>query len=121
MRGAGERAARPQLRLQEYSAFFNAIPGEFFHRPDVDEGGKMLLPASVLGDIANMTLQYPLQFEIVAQHSSGEVTRTHCGVLEFTASEGQVVLPLWLMQTTLRINPMHFVSIRAASPRTRLH
>ena len=40
-------------------------------------------------------------FKLTAHSSDGEERRTHCGVLEFTAEEGCVYIPFWMMQNLL--------------------
>ena len=102
MFGVGGRRAR----VDTYTHTFTAISGLFAAREDVDNGGKVLLPASVLGEISTMELVYPLQFEV----KTFKGTKTHCGVLEFVADEGQVVMPQWMMDT-LRLDPMDLVQL----------
>ncbi|ADM12438.1 ubiquitin fusion degradation protein 1 [Encephalitozoon intestinalis ATCC 50506] len=58
-------------------------------------GGKVIVPQSVLVDLVSFQIQPPFTFEI--SHSDG-VFKTHCGVLEFTGEEGQVVVPSWMYQ-----------------------
>lgn len=41
-----------------------------------------------------LEVEYPMLFQLESQ-SSGKVT--HCGVLEFTAEEGMILLPSWVM------------------------
>ena len=40
-------------------------------------------------------------FKLTTKSSDGEERRTHCGVLEFTAEEGCVYIPFWMMQNLL--------------------
>ncbi|AFM99212.1 ubiquitin fusion-degradation protein [Encephalitozoon hellem] len=58
-------------------------------------GGKVIVPQSVLVDLVSFQIQPPFTFEI--SHSDG-VYKTHCGVLEFTGEEGQIVVPSWMYQ-----------------------
>ena len=57
-------------------------------RPDSD---RVLLPVDVLSELSgDPNLAYPMLFEVY-DPSSGK--RTHCGVLEFSAEEGQILVP----------------------------
>lgn len=42
-----------------------------------------------------MNVEYPMLFELCNTQTG---TLTHCGVLEFTAEEGNVYIPYWMMQ-----------------------
>lgn len=48
----------------------------------------------------DMQVAYPMLFKLT-NRSIGRWT--HCGVLEFTASDGQVLLPSWMMRN-LRVD-----------------
>ncbi|ORX51426.1 UFD1-domain-containing protein [Piromyces finnis] len=47
---------------------------------------------------ARLNIAYPMLFELVNEQ---EDRKTHAGVLEFTAEEGRIYLPNWMMQTLL--------------------
>eukprot|EP00054_Salpingoeca_dolichothecata_P010909 m.60620 g.60620 ORF g.60620 m.60620 type:complete len:298 (-) comp19202_c0_seq3:64-957(-) len=64
-------------------------------RDDVDTGGKIVMPVSALEVLARLEIQYPMLFKL--ENPQG-TRHTHCGVLEFTADEGIVYLPHWMMQ-----------------------
>ena len=66
-------------------------------RDDLENGDKILLPASAFEQLARLQISYPMLFELRTQ--SGK--RTHCGVLEFTAAEGNVYIPHWMMNNLL--------------------
>jgi ubiquitin-protein ligase len=58
-------------------------------------GGKILLPPSALSKIVSLPqVKFPLIFEL---SNSARTKVTHCGVIEFNAPEGVVVLPPWMM------------------------
>ncbi|PAV76206.1 hypothetical protein WR25_21346 [Diploscapter pachys] len=61
---------------------------------EINYGGKILLPNSVLDQLVRLNIQYPMLFKITNPELS---TFTHCGVLEFSAQEGQCFLPEWMM------------------------
>ena len=60
-------------------------------------GGKILLPSSLVGEIANMQLMYPLQFRIQTRRGR----EVYSGVQEFTSEEGKVILPQWMFSHLL--------------------
>lgn len=94
-------------RIDTYTQMFQVVPGAFADRQNVNEGGQILLPQSVLHDISSMNLVYPLQF-ILRSHKGKS---THCGVLEFVADEGQAVLPQWMMEQ-LKLDPWDMVTLQ---------
>ncbi|KAG6522115.1 hypothetical protein ZIOFF_019249 [Zingiber officinale] len=56
------------------------------------------MPASALHYLSYLNIDYPMQFELsnVAANRS-----SHCGVLEFTAEEGLIYMPHWMMENLL--------------------
>jgi len=85
--------------------------------------GNVLLPPSILNELAD-SQQYPLLFRITNPHTK---MVTHCGVLEFTAKQGTVSMPEWIMnnlgvseQTTVEISnvilsPATFIKLQPQS------
>lgn len=69
-------------------------------------GDKIILPVSILDTLISMEVQYPLIFELITNQS-----KTHCGVLEFTAEEGSCFVPTWIMRN-LYINEGDSIYIR---------
>lgn len=72
------------------------LPGP--DRPAANHGGKVFLPASALEKLTRLHITYPMLFELI---NGATEKMTHAGVLEFTAEEGRVYLPPWLMNTLL--------------------
>lgn len=70
------------------------MPAVFFFF--LQKGDKILLPPSAFDTLARLQVDYPMLFRL----TSGEHF-THCGVLEFTAEEGCVYIPFWMMQNLL--------------------
>ncbi|CAO4374174.1 Protein CBR-UFD-1 [Caenorhabditis briggsae] len=62
---------------------------------EINYGGKILLPTSALDLLLRMNIQYPMLFKLTNMAAQ---RITHCGVLEFSAPEGQAILPHWMMQ-----------------------
>jgi len=54
------------------------------------------LPSSAFEQLAQLQIEYPMLFELRSARA-----RTHCGVLEFTAPEGNCYVPFWMMQNLL--------------------
>ena len=61
-------------------------------------GDKILLPPSAFDTLARLNVDYPMLFQL---QSPDKGTLTHCGVLEFTAEEGSIYIPFWMMQNLL--------------------
>jgi ubiquitin fusion degradation protein 1 len=82
--------------LTPYKPFeqqYRCYSAAFKQRDDINKGGKIILPASALEQLASLKIQYPMMFEIFNDNK-----KTHCGVLEFTAEEGKCILPYWIMK-----------------------
>lgn len=82
-------------------------------RQDLECGDKVILPPSAFREIQRLRLPLPLIFGIVkgrkkqpsaVPRRDGQVRlppKQCCGVLEFSATEGKVFLPFWMMQNLL--------------------
>lgn len=64
-------------------------------REDLNYGGKVILPPSALNQLTMLNISYPMLFELSSEDTG---LKTHGGVLEFTAEEGRVYLPQWMME-----------------------
>lgn len=62
--------------------------------PSLEGGDKIILPESALSALSVMNVAYPMQFEI--SNAAGTL-KTHVGVVEFTAEEGHVFVPYWIL------------------------
>uniref|UniRef100_A0A6N2LTU5 Uncharacterized protein n=1 Tax=Salix viminalis TaxID=40686 RepID=A0A6N2LTU5_SALVM len=74
-------------------ACFNQI--YYCNVSEKDIGDKILMPASALDRLAMLEISYPMLFQL-CNPLTGHVS--HCGVLEFTAEEGFICLPQWMME-----------------------
>lgn len=63
-------------------------------KPQHEPGDKIIMPQSAFDRLAHTEVGYPMMFEL-CNLSSGKTT--HCGVVEFTADEGFIYLPNWMM------------------------
>eukprot|EP01102_Stenamoeba_stenopodia_P008472 TRINITY_DN2437_c0_g1_i1.p1 TRINITY_DN2437_c0_g1~~TRINITY_DN2437_c0_g1_i1.p1 ORF type:complete len:238 (-),score=26.30 TRINITY_DN2437_c0_g1_i1:269-931(-) len=86
----------------------------FPDRAKLDTAGKIFLPPSALHKLSNMEIEYPMIFQLKNKKPSGEVLKTHCGVLEFVAREGYCYIPSWVMRH-LGINEGDILRIKNVS------
>jgi ubiquitin fusion degradation protein 1 len=66
---------------------------------NLQRGDKILLPPSAFDMLARLQVDYPMLFRLTSMNNTNKVT--HSGVLEFTAEEGCVYIPHWMMQNLL--------------------
>jgi len=86
---------RQPNRFEEQYHCFSAA---YADRGHLEGGDKILLPPSAFDTLARLNVDYPMLFQL---QSSDKGTLTHCGVLEFTAEEGSIFIPFWMMQNLL--------------------
>jgi len=67
-------------------------------RPEVNGGGKIIMPPSALESLSRLNISYPMLFKI---ENKAKQRASHTGVLEFIADEGKVFLPGWMMRNLL--------------------
>ncbi|OQS02567.1 ubiquitin fusion degradation protein [Thraustotheca clavata] len=67
---------------------------------DFEFGDKVILPPKVLLETQCMKIPLPLIFK-VSNSSNKDLAAQYCGVLEFSASDGQMYAPYWMMQNLL--------------------
>ncbi|KHJ31056.1 putative ubiquitin fusion degradation protein [Erysiphe necator] len=95
------RGGMPHLPSRRFDEYYRCYPVVMFRGPereDLEFGGKILMPPSALEKLTRLNITYPMLFELI----NGQKNRTtHCGVLEFTAEEGKLYLPHWMMQTLI--------------------
>ena len=88
----------PAFYRQSFRCFsFAMFQGEQ-DKGNLEYGAKILMPPSALEELSHMNVEYPMLFAIRNKQLHRE---THCGVLEFTAEEGQVFIPYWMMRNLL--------------------
>lgn len=63
--------------------------------PDLEDGDKVVIPLSGLDCLMSFNVSFPMMFEVCNDLAT---RASHCGVLEFTAKEGFVYMPRWMMQ-----------------------
>lgn len=83
---------------RSFEQSYQCYPVSFVDKPQVENGDKVLLPPSALDHLASLQIDYPMLFEL---YNAATERRSHCGVLEFTADEGMLYMPYWMMQNML--------------------
>ncbi|KAG2392615.1 hypothetical protein C9374_011340 [Naegleria lovaniensis] len=99
------------VRIDIFKRPYRVYTGAFCGKPQLDEGGKIMLPASALDELARLNIVYPMLFKI---SNPKKKKYTHCGVLEFSAEEGRAYIPFW-MQEYLQLAPGSLVNIESAT------
>ncbi|CAN6450444.1 unnamed protein product [Victoria cruziana] len=77
---------------------YRCYPVSFIDKPHLESGDKIIMPPSALDRLASLHIDYPMLFEL---HNPSTERISHCGVLEFTAEEGMIYMPYWMMQNML--------------------
>ncbi|KAF7147759.1 hypothetical protein RHSIM_Rhsim03G0004800 [Rhododendron simsii] len=76
---------------QQYCCF----PLSHINKSHLEDGNRIIIPLSAFDQLMSLKIKYPMVFEII----NPECERaSHCGVLEFSADEGFVFLPEWMMK-----------------------
>jgi len=88
----------PNSNFEEYYRCYSTSFMQGNDKPDIHYGGKIIMPSSALDKLSRLNIAYPMLFELINEQ---EDRKTHAGVLEFTAEEGRIYLPNWMMQTLL--------------------
>ncbi|KAJ1282641.1 hypothetical protein BS78_03G067300 [Paspalum vaginatum] len=102
------------LRLQSHTfvQYYRCLPLSLLNKGQADEdGNRVIMPQSAFDRLDGLNVQYPMMFQI--QNPSTERV-THCGVLEFTADEGFIHMPAWLM-ARLGVGETEIVLVRSAT------
>jgi len=80
---------------EQYYCYSMAFSG----KSHLEDGDKIVLPPSALDSLARMNIEYPMLFQLF--RVGNEAKKTHCGVIEFSAEEGKMFIPFWMMQNLL--------------------
>lgn len=95
--------------MSTYKKIFVARSASSVYKPDLNDGGRVLLPYTVLEEVSRLRMVYPLQFKI----TFGSHT-TYAAVLEFSANLGEVVMPDWMFEH-LKLKESSLVSVMTCS------
>ncbi|KAJ4847234.1 hypothetical protein Tsubulata_035617, partial [Turnera subulata] len=109
---------------QEYSIFeseYTCYPLDDPDKSHLEDGNQILMPQSALKPLLSSmrNIEYPMLFEIRRSSSSSsspglDSRISHCGVNEFTAEEGRVILPSWMMEN-LTLQEGDLVNIKSVN------
>jgi len=81
--------------LFDFTFELKCYPVSFIDKDELEKGDKIILPPSILENLSNLEVEWPLMFEISDPKGA---KKSHCGVLEFIADEGCSYTPYWMMQ-----------------------
>ncbi|TPX50530.1 hypothetical protein SeLEV6574_g00830 [Synchytrium endobioticum] len=96
---------------EKYRAY-SVIMMDRNERPEVNYGGKIILPPSALARLSSLHIEYPMLFELFSDVNAEK--HTHAGVLEFISEEGRVYLPHWMM-ATLNLQEGDLINVKNVS------
>ncbi|XP_073156550.1 uncharacterized protein [Henckelia pumila] len=77
---------------------YRCYPASFIDKSHIENGGKVIMPPSALDRLVSLHIDYPMLFELQNAYTE---RASHCGVLEFTAEEGTMYMPHWMMENLL--------------------
>jgi len=98
-----QREAPPLVYHQK----FKPLTPAFWQTDDptkLECGDKIVVPPSALSKLSRMNTQFPIMFQITNENPNGRRKSSHCSVLEFTAPEDTVYLPVWMFHN-LHMDP----------------
>ncbi|KAI6187230.1 hypothetical protein M3Y98_00220200 [Aphelenchoides besseyi] len=99
----GQQFMENLMNPRNYQCRLRCFSAPFFQKADskkiqeLNYGGKILLPNSVLDSLIRLNIQYPMLFKLTSLDPAFQRI-THAGVLEFLAEEGKAYLPSWMME-----------------------
>lgn len=101
-------------RARRFDEYYRCYPiammaGSDEKNETANHGGKIFLPASALDKLTTLHITYPMLFELT---NGAKGKSSHAGVLEFTAEEGKVYLPFWLM-VVLGLDPGDLIQCKS--------
>ncbi|MCL7028906.1 hypothetical protein MKW94_008571 [Papaver nudicaule] len=83
---------------RSFQQTYHCYPVSFIDKPQLERGDKIIMPPSALDRLASLHIDYPMLFEV---RNAATERVSHCGVLEFSAEEGKIYMPYWMMQNML--------------------
>ncbi|KAL1329103.1 hypothetical protein AAHE18_12G017200 [Arachis hypogaea] len=79
----------------DFKNYYHCHPVSSIEKSNLEPGNKIIMPPSALNKLLYAGVEYPMLFEM--RHlSNGKFS--HCGVLEFSAEEGKIFVPSWMMK-----------------------
>ncbi|CAI0406618.1 unnamed protein product [Linum tenue] len=84
-----------QSRYYPFQRSYTCRPISGNSREHLEQGNLVILPESALEFLYRNRPSYPMLFEI---RNDSKERVSHCGVVEFTAEEGTMMVPGWMME-----------------------
>ncbi|KAI3793309.1 hypothetical protein L1987_35926 [Smallanthus sonchifolius] len=78
----------------DFNQSYLSYPLSHISKTNHETGNRIIMPPSALDQLASLSVVYPMLFRI---ENTAAGLHSHCGVVEFTADEGFVFLPTWMM------------------------
>ncbi|XP_076954660.1 uncharacterized protein LOC143629212 [Bidens hawaiensis] len=94
-----------------FDHYYLAYPLSHASKLHHETGNKIIMPASALNELATLSISFPMLFRI---ENTALGHHSHCGVVEFTADEGFVLLPTWMMNN-MHLHEGELVNIKNTS------
>ncbi|KAF5770948.1 putative ubiquitin fusion degradation protein Ufd1 [Helianthus annuus] len=95
----------------DFDQYYISYPLSHISKTIHETGNKIIMPASALNQLASLSISYPMLFRI---ENTAVGLHSHCGVIEFTADEGFVFMPTWMMNN-LHLQEGELVNIKNTS------
>lgn len=96
----------------EFDHYYFSYPLFFIEKDHLEVGNKIIMPPSALEQLLALpNVVHPMIFRL---ENSNTGLYSHCGVVEFTAEEGMVYLPTWMMEN-MKLHEGDLVNIRNTS------
>ncbi|KAJ8768739.1 hypothetical protein K2173_023643 [Erythroxylum novogranatense] len=96
-------------RYGVFERLYRCHPLSSIGKSHLEHGNQIIMPRSALALLLDLEVdEYPMLFKIENRPSE---RLSHCGVSEFTAEEGSVYLPKWMMEN-LQLDNGDFVDVK---------
>lgn len=92
---------------------FCCFPLSHIDKSHLEDGNRIIMPLSAFDKLVLLKIEYPMVFEIINPECE---QASHCGVLEFSADEGFVFLPTWMMKN-LQLYEGQLVTLKSTTLR----
>ncbi|GMN28542.1 hypothetical protein TIFTF001_002083 [Ficus carica] len=98
-----------RIFMHYYRCYPITITGEHDH---LEYGNKIVMPLSALDLLSSLEIEFPMMFELKNPRETDKVS--HCGVIDFSSDEGEVLLPEWIM-SRMNLEEGDLISLKSVS------
>ncbi|KAF2289512.1 hypothetical protein GH714_036768 [Hevea brasiliensis] len=98
-------------RSLSFQGTYMCFPLSLIGKSHLEQGDRIIMPPSAFEHLLRLKVGFRMLFKI-SNDSTGRVS--HCGVYEFTADEGSVFLPSWMMKN-LQLQEGELLSVKSAT------